>query len=388
MEKLKEHFENQLKEQEAKKFNIFSALHDGHDETRLHSRFIAFLLTATEQHGFNNRFFKLFIKEVLNIELSAESYRIKREFHNIDIIIYNDKDAIIIENKIYAGDSNHSDELNNVSKSKNIDGYKGQLERYYNTISTGDNKVGKIDFKRDVIQVVYLTLNGHSPNPESLGNVPLKKLKLIEYNKDIKHWLTLCAKEAELESPFLSQSILQYRDLVTKLTSDVSIAKDNQRVISDQIDEAWNLEVGEQYFTKKAVKIFNHVKWHTIADFFNELKDALSIIKVYQITATPEVKDITKVAHNKGNSTTKLGIGFILNCVDLQVVNDSKGFTLCDLTNQKWGPIAKEIGNIKFNDFSKKETFYVINAEKRKEEISTLVNAIEKCYKELPYLLP
>ncbi|MBL1411093.1 PD-(D/E)XK nuclease family protein [Sphingobacterium sp. C459-1T] len=126
MNDLKSYFEHQLIKQ-TKEYNIFSVLHREDDETRLHSRFLAFLLDPKESHNIGDMFFKLFLEQVLNIYFDYTNYEVKKEFQFIDILIHNDSDAVIIENKIYAGDSNHKDTVDEVGDgASDIKvGYKG-----------------------------------------------------------------------------------------------------------------------------------------------------------------------------------------------------------------------------------------------------------------------
>lgn len=192
---LKNHFENLLQRQKKSDYNIFSVLHTEHDETRLHSRFISFLLNPNASHGLGHTFLDLFLKNVLNINFDYTDFEIKTEFQFIDILLYNNNDAIIIENKIYAGDSNHKDDL---EKTKNIEEkHKGQLARYYHTITSGINKdLDSIGLKRNVPQVVYLTLTGHKPSNDSIKTLPIQP-KLISYIDHIANWLSLCKEEAK-----------------------------------------------------------------------------------------------------------------------------------------------------------------------------------------------
>lgn len=131
------------------RFNIFKALHKEKDEVRLHSRFISYLLAPDSGHGLGKVFCELFIREILGIDESQfnlSSYTVlpnessKSEYKEIDILIINKqaKQAIIIENKINAKDSNRE------GKNEKKDGYDGQLERYYNTIKKALIKTGMI----------------------------------------------------------------------------------------------------------------------------------------------------------------------------------------------------------------------------------------------------
>ena len=107
-------------------------------------------------------FLKIFIRDILKIDedkfelnnvtvLPNENN--KTEYEEIDILIVNrtKRQAIIIENKIDANDSNHLGYR---------EGYKGQLELYYNTIKTGEDNNRKpcLKYKSDHIYVYYLSM--------------------------------------------------------------------------------------------------------------------------------------------------------------------------------------------------------------------------------------
>src|SRR5690606_12596892 len=115
----------------------------------------------------------------------------------IDILIYNEtsENAILIQNKIYAGDSNNKNEI----EGSFPEDYKGQLQRYYNTITRGiDCNMNPIEakYKKAVKQVVYLTFNRHKASVESCKDVPLDKLNCIDYTTHINDWLLACMQES------------------------------------------------------------------------------------------------------------------------------------------------------------------------------------------------
>ncbi len=154
--------EYDFKRAQEEQFNIFSVLHKEHDERRLHSRFIAALLDPHGSHELGVAFLEQFIallNEVLGegtpaskiildesqVVVYPEAWN-KSEYKNIDILLLDKKSkkAVIIENKINAGDS--------------ITEAGGQLYRYYeyalNTERIPDQN----------IYLYYLTLDGHAPS--------------------------------------------------------------------------------------------------------------------------------------------------------------------------------------------------------------------------------
>src|SRR5690606_23175429 len=115
-----------------------------------------------------------------------------------------------------------------------------------------------------------------------------------------------------------------------------------------------------------------------VADFINELGAFLEKNGA-EIKENPDLNAITKVTHNESNnSNTKIVIRFEYKGTLLQIVNDAKGFTLGNLTTRKWDDLSDvdEIKNIKFSDFSTKQTFDLISDEKRGGLIKNIVDEI------------
>lgn len=191
---LAKHYESSLKVAEG--YNLFKVLRSPSDEVRLHSRFLGDLLNNNGLHGLGVKPLKLLF-EMLNISPINDNFNFEMhvEHKNIDLYLVNNatKQAIIIENKIYALDQ----EL--------------QLLRYYNTaISEGYT---------DVI-ILYLTLDGHEPSSYALkdGYRELKRpVKTISYKNDISKFIQkLAGKSAQL--PALRESLIQYLDIIKGLT--------------------------------------------------------------------------------------------------------------------------------------------------------------------------
>ena len=155
--------------EKGKCFNVFSALDICSDEMRLHSRLLATLLNPKASHGLGNEFLKLFLialglpedyitycKEQIVERTIGEVT--ETTGGRIDIILEDRGHAVIIENKIYAGDQ------------------PNQLLRYHNY---GVKQFGENNFK-----LVYLTLNGSEPSSDSLGGGHFEFIKL-SYAQDI-----------------------------------------------------------------------------------------------------------------------------------------------------------------------------------------------------------
>ncbi|WP_170961763.1 PD-(D/E)XK nuclease family protein [Vibrio breoganii] len=181
-------------------YNLFSVLRSKSDEVRLHSRFLADLLNRNGKHGLNGTPQTLLLDNILKVNVLKGNYDfdVMVEHQNIDIFLVNrtTKQAIIIENKIYASDQEQ------------------QLLRYY--------LIAKDEGYKD-ITVVYLTLLGNSPNQCSvegnLGNLNdfKQELLLLSYREDINLWIqSIIEKSAQL--PALRESLIQYVEILRELT--------------------------------------------------------------------------------------------------------------------------------------------------------------------------
>lgn len=183
-------------------FNIFRILGLTTNEVRTHSAFLAELLNPDGNHGQKDIFLKLFLSQIginfdtNNVTVVVEKHTgiINKEYTEggyIDILIANKTHAIIIENKIYAGDQ-----------------WK-QLERYSNYASNRYLEAA----------IIYLTLDGKNASEESIGAMDKSKFNYINlsYKDDIIMWLDLCKKEAS-SFPILRETITQYINLIKFLT--------------------------------------------------------------------------------------------------------------------------------------------------------------------------
>lgn len=183
-------------------FNIFSILRDEWDEVNLHSRFISELF---RNKNYGNKFIEIFlekieveIQDIENIEIFTE-YSVAQN-GRIDILVKiidknKDKKVLIVENKIYAGDQEE------------------QLKRYYSAMK-------KEGYRREEIEIIYLTLNGDEPSEAStkgLSDEIKNKIKIISYKNEIIDWIEDCIKEVALV-PVIRETLVQYENLLKKLT--------------------------------------------------------------------------------------------------------------------------------------------------------------------------
>lgn len=167
-----------------------------------HSRILYKLLCA---HGKESRqFLKLFLEVVgLRIELDIDNTEIKVEYQHIDVLIYDGKKSIIIENKV-----NHACDQDR------------QLEDYINKRNGGD------------VYVLYLVRFDNDNNPSD-NSLPLErrlvlekegKYEKISYQTHILKWLHRCEKETCNE--VLKSALIQYSNYIEDLFKETENMND------------------------------------------------------------------------------------------------------------------------------------------------------------------
>ncbi|RZK39903.1 MAG: hypothetical protein EOO90_17155 [Pedobacter sp.] len=364
---------------EKDKFNIITALHKERDEENLHSRFISYVLSPSSGHGMNDTYLKLFIRDILNLneeQFSLSSIKVlpnekeKSEYKHIDILVINKSksQAIIIENKIDAGDSNNEDK---------IDGYRGQLERYFNTIKLGVDKDGKAcpDTQCDNVFVFYLS-NSKQPSEYSVGMLKNEYLSwkpenVISYEYHIRTWLKECIKYTPDDKYLVKEFLEHYLKLIDKMTHN-DIPKEERLSLKDVVSN--NIQN-----TKYLIENFKHVKWHTIHEFWlsiqKRMSGAFKNVELYNEGNLEFSVLVTKISHH--NLEINHGILF-----DLE--NGQKAY-ISGLGNLSWGTLSpklwskfenKTLEDINLAEFSTDNTYNLINKENMESAIDEIVNEI------------
>jgi len=289
-------------------FNIFTILRDGDDERYLHSKFIYELLNEVGANKDYKRFLEEFLKVIEIENFSSKGYSANIEYENIDLFLCNFKQAIIIENKIYAGDQ------------------KEQLQRYFNLINESDDY--------DEIFIFYLTLDGHKPSSQSLGNLKKDKVKLISYENHIRIWITKCIEIAST-NPALRESLIQYLKLINNLTGNSMESKKEQEIIkllskNDNIMSAYTI-----------FENWDSIKLQTELNFWKNLESALSInYTILDFQKYSETK-IDKYIYAKKNRNPWYGIMF--------KISTFKDIDVCLFIEKGWGDIYYGITMLKEN---------------------------------------
>jgi hypothetical protein len=189
------------------RFNMFAVCGVNHYENT-HSKIIAEFLNPNGSHGLKAKLLDQFIATLGNKftinGFDAANARIYTEYAaaegRMDIVIEDHRHhALIIENKIYAGDQ------------------KEQLKRYN---QFAENKYGEGNY-----QILYLTLSGGEA--ESAEGVTYE---CISYKEDIINWLDKCVSVA-VRHPMVRESINQYINHLKQLTNQDMDTKNKEEIV-------------------------------------------------------------------------------------------------------------------------------------------------------------
>ncbi|PQJ80515.1 PD-(D/E)XK nuclease family protein [Polaribacter porphyrae] len=355
------------------KFNIFKVLHKPTDERRLHSRFISNLLAPSSNHGkgvfFLEKFLDLLKERNKNIDfdlskkITVKPNELKKsEWKDIDIYIEIENQVIIIENKFFAKDSNKID--NEGNQIPQLFGYKTKIEEYFNKD------------KNLEIYLIYLTLDAKEPT--LLNSFRKEKLNviLIDYIKFIQDWLNNCL--IDLKKSYLSDTINQYKALLVEITNDYKLANDLKKLIEKNINTSFNFYLNTKERKNTVFETeFKHVKWHTVYEFWHELK--LKIDTKFNVKSVcPTNALITKVTHRSYRKL--IYITFSIKSRIYYVSNDQKGFSWgynSEIEGKKWGYFKfEESRSIFLSNFKNIETFKLIDTVYRDKIISSIINEL------------
>lgn len=187
-------------------FNLFHTCGVNHYEVT-HSAILAELLSPDGTHGQKDAYLKLFLDvvkgavdredektNVLSLfNTSAAEVRTEYSIGNgrIDILITDNvqRQAVIIENKIYADDQ-----------------YE-QLKRY--------DTFAKETYGKGKYIILYLTLFGEDASEQSGEGV---RYTNVSYDRDILEWINRCVARS-VSMPLIRETLVQYANHIKKLTN-------------------------------------------------------------------------------------------------------------------------------------------------------------------------
>ncbi|QEY63382.1 hypothetical protein FXN65_15460 [Metapseudomonas lalkuanensis] len=254
-------------------FNLFSVLRSSSDEVNLHSRFLAFLLNPKASHNCGAELLQHFLSTMEIEGFDVTNATVQTEYQNIDVLIRNPAgQAIIIENKIYAGDQPE------------------QLARYYQRMVNEGCKQ---------IWTLYLTLNGREPEEHSGQDLDVLQ---ASYETHIIDWLTLCIQSVAREAG-VRESVFQYIDLLRKLTHT-----DQGSIYMEELKSA--ILKDENIFL---IADINRAFKRVVIDFHTRLWESIAAYqaKHFPEMGTPRVtadKDAVKKYHTGSRNNRKIGL--------------------------------------------------------------------------------
>lgn len=229
--KAKEKIEKDFKLDLNNNFNFFEAISDTYKKENLHSDLMKQILDPTTKEIGNISYLKSFLKIIgVNDFGDLRNVKVERECNRIDILISNNKNAIIIENKI-----------------NNAPDQDKQLERYYNIVSQD---------KKTVIKIVYITLssedNCEPSNLKGYGDSETIEKLLIHLpavSKDTKkksliNWLDECIKKTP-ENNIGKIFLEQYKQLLAYLGGNVLMLENKENCIKKIFNNKGNLEIAK-----------------------------------------------------------------------------------------------------------------------------------------------
>lgn len=230
--KAKEKIEKDFKLDLNNNFNFFEAISDTYKKENLHSDLMKQILDPTTKEIGNISYLKSFLKIIgVNDFGDLRNVKVERECNRIDILISNNKNAIIIENKI-----------------NNAPDQDKQLERYSKKITN--------EVKKTVKKIVYITLsskdNCEPSNLNEYNDIEKIQEKLIHLpavsnapdKKSLINWLAKCieiAPENSIGKIFLEQ----YKQLLAYLGGNVLMLENKENCIKKIFNNKGNLEIAK-----------------------------------------------------------------------------------------------------------------------------------------------
>lgn len=219
----------------ASRFNLFEVLRITSDEVRLHSRLLAELLDPKGAHDQGTALLDLFLDhcgcnvifpDTSRVRVLVEHYlgvTTPTSGGRIDLLLIDDQqNAVIIENKIFAGDQ------------------ENQLLRYTHFGNQLASRGG-------TYQLVYLTLHGTPASDKSTGKT-LKEddYSTIAYAQQIRQWLGDAITQFQ-HVPKLAIALEHYQQLIERLTG-----QNMNHALEQEIAERI-IQDGQSFETAKAI---------------------------------------------------------------------------------------------------------------------------------------
>jgi hypothetical protein len=251
-----------LAEYTGEKYNIFEILGVKNDELS-HSAIIGNLLNINGKHGQKDIFLNLFLEEIKDKFIDESRNRIINNF---------DTENVILEIEKHVGkvnfDSNSGGRIDIILKDKNNNNIIIENKIYANDQYQQLLRYNEYDKKAPIL---YLTLNGKEPMPDSKGVLELgMEFICISYQTEIKNWLEKCIKEM-VNKPFIRETLNQYLFTIDSLTNQIFSNKNKMeitKIIKENLKESHLIAKTFETAKKEIINTF----WQNC---FNKLKNEL-----------------------------------------------------------------------------------------------------------------
>lgn len=235
LEVYKKHLRTELGIVSDNSFNIFTSIAEYYWYENLHSDILKNILDPYTPGMGNSQFLRCFL-ELIGINPESFNYKnasLERESERVDLLIYDENSAIIIENKI-----------NNACDQEN------QLPRYYKKITDPNG-----EYQKEVIKIVYLTLtNKKNPTFDYTGeykkykndiekrlvhvsavNLPQNKFAakrtLAANNGFLEQLLKIAKEESKKSDDYVTMVYLQhYSQLLNYLGENEIMSETNEKI--------------------------------------------------------------------------------------------------------------------------------------------------------------
>jgi hypothetical protein len=303
--------ENQkLIEQGVHDYSLMNALLKANDEVRLHSRFIFSMINPQGLHYCGNKFLKVFLNLLPN-ELKSfidpESARVFKERGNIDLLIHDDNNFLIVENKLSAVDQ------------------KYQITRYIQYVQKEF-----FENKEDIsgnIAVVYLSKAKKKPSPESesligfefeneetlrwkgLPDKPKIPFVHFSYFPMLQEWVSRCAELAPAGGR--KNAFEEYQKILDRLDTSkpwrkilsldqyaLSLPEDKQKIIYEIMVES----------RKRLIDFVSYKLFSEITEIFDE--ETINEHGEYKRLSVENIKNWLQKKCKNGNKDSWKYIGF------------------------------------------------------------------------------
>lgn len=280
-----------------KSYNIFSVLQIQAKEV-LTCRMIADLLNPRGQHGSGAAYLKLFLQNVLQVDVPEESleqavitteYEIGNE-RRIDIVIEVDEFFLPIEVKIYAGEQ------------------KSQCHDYYYFAKRKDHKA----------KVYYLTLDGHFPSEYSTvgenGAVPVSDIVCLSFGKDILGWLGTCKTVGNPQMQSILDQFMESVETVGGYRNERLVNMVSEELVQSEETLKAGIQIADSINTAKAKVLYR---------LFQEFEEQLEPVarknhwSREQTKNWYEYRDMANAEYYKYTYSTFPGINYVVNDVKL-----------------------------------------------------------------------